>query len=166
MNSCAASQGNASDLRLRTLVAHVNRKKWWHSPPRDPQAYLKRGKFYASSFQEAEFWGRPIDQPERVSISNPLVGDEEDIELALFGRALSKDRWPEGQVIEKRLDLDARIKRLALRKNFDAVLLMTPNSFADFKATGKIPRSIELNVLEPSQPSAGELAQRRRYQDE
>lgn len=38
------------------LIAHVNRKDWWHVPPRDPSAYSKRGKFFASSFREAEFW--------------------------------------------------------------------------------------------------------------
>lgn len=38
------------------LVAHVNRKQWWHVPPVDPAAYKKRGKFYSVSFKEAEFW--------------------------------------------------------------------------------------------------------------
>jgi hypothetical protein len=27
------------------LVAHVNRKNWWHVSPVDPDAYKKRGKF-------------------------------------------------------------------------------------------------------------------------
>ncbi|MFZ0921608.1 MAG: hypothetical protein WA020_00980, partial [Candidatus Acidiferrales bacterium] len=58
------------------LVAHVNRKEWWHVPPRDPSAYNKRGKFLASSFREAEFWGRPLDEPQRVAVSKPLIGDE------------------------------------------------------------------------------------------
>jgi hypothetical protein len=34
------------------LIAHVNRKQWWHVPPADPDAYAKRGKFLASSFRE------------------------------------------------------------------------------------------------------------------
>ncbi|HUI43784.1 MAG TPA: hypothetical protein VL523_17625 [Terriglobia bacterium] len=54
------------------LIAHINRKAWWHVPPRDPSAYRKRGKFYASSFAEAEFWGRPLDRPERAATPNPL----------------------------------------------------------------------------------------------
>lgn len=45
------------------LVASVNRKSWWHVPPVDPDAYLKRGKFLASSFEAAEFYGRPLDEP-------------------------------------------------------------------------------------------------------
>lgn len=56
-----------SDAREAKLIAHINRKSWWHVPPRDPRAYERRGKFYASSFREAEFYGRPLDDPERVS---------------------------------------------------------------------------------------------------
>lgn len=51
---------------LAKLVLHVNRKKWWHVPPRNPRAYSQRGKFLASSFREAEFWGRPLDEPQKV----------------------------------------------------------------------------------------------------
>src|SRR5258708_40252368 len=68
------------------LVAHVNRKKWWHVPPRNPKAYSKRGQFLASSFREAEFWGRPLDEPLRVTVANPLISDEERIESELLGR--------------------------------------------------------------------------------
>jgi hypothetical protein len=39
------------------IVALVNRKAWWHVPPQDPMAYGKRGKFFASSFSEVEFYG-------------------------------------------------------------------------------------------------------------
>src|SRR5260370_5077704 len=58
------------------LIAFVNRKSWWHVPPVDPNAYSKRGKFLSSSFGEAEFWGRPLDEPQRVIVAKPLIGDE------------------------------------------------------------------------------------------
>jgi len=64
----------------------VNRKQWWHVPPRDPDAFRKRGKFLASSYRGAEFYGRPLLDPIRVSISKPLIGDETLIERKLFGR--------------------------------------------------------------------------------
>lgn len=48
------------------LLARINRKDWWHVPPANPAAYGQRGKFLASTFQEAEFWGRPLDTPIRV----------------------------------------------------------------------------------------------------
>src|SRR6266403_1157154 len=68
---------------MEKVVRRVNRKKWWHVPPTDPLAYSKRGKFLASSFSEAEFYGRPLDEPQRVSIKKPLVGDEHAISKAL-----------------------------------------------------------------------------------
>jgi hypothetical protein len=41
-----------SRVFFENVVAHINRKEWWHVPPRDPSAYSKRGKFLASSFRE------------------------------------------------------------------------------------------------------------------
>lgn len=128
---------------LERLIAHVNRKTWWHVPPRDPSSYNKRGKFFASTFREAEFWGRPLDEPQRVVIAKPLPGDEETIEKTLFGRRISHDHLE----MEERWKLDAKMKRAALAKGYDCILLMTPQGFANFKASGKLPRSIELNVL-------------------
>src|SRR5271168_5269195 len=55
------------------LVAHVNRKSWWHVPPVDPDAYKRRRRFYSVSFAAAEFWGRPLDEPQKVKIAKPLV---------------------------------------------------------------------------------------------
>jgi len=55
------------------LLARINRKDWWHVPPADPKAYPKRGKFLASTFREAKFWGRPLDTPIRVSVANPII---------------------------------------------------------------------------------------------
>jgi len=125
-------------------VRHVNRKNWWHVPPRDPRAYLKRGKFFAASFAEAEFWGRPLNEPFRVQIRRPLVGDEATIEVQLFGRRVSE----EDISMEKRWTLDAKIKKEALRQGYDSVILMTSKGFAKFRAGGKIPNSLELNILE------------------
>ncbi|MFZ0638212.1 MAG: hypothetical protein WAN33_01055 [Candidatus Acidiferrales bacterium] len=126
------------------LVAHVNRKEWWHVPPRDPSAYNKRGKFLASSFREAEFWGRPLDEPQRVAVSKPLIGDEDAIEKKLFGRRMSS----EDITMEQRWKLDAKMRRAALRKGYDSLVLMAPKAFAEFKSRGKLPGSMELNLLQ------------------
>jgi hypothetical protein len=134
---------NKSDIFVESLVAHVNRKSWWHVPPRDPNAYSMRGKFLASSFREAEFWGRPLDEPQSVAITKPLIGDEETIEKQLFGRRVSS----EDIAIEERWKLDAKIKRAALRKGYDSIVLLAPRAFTEFQSTGKLPRSMELNVL-------------------
>ena len=49
------------------LIERINRKDWWHVPSWDPQSYEKRGIFLASTFRGAEFWGRPLDEPQRVA---------------------------------------------------------------------------------------------------
>lgn len=126
------------------MIAHINRKLWWHCPPQDPKAYDKRGKFYASSFQEAEFWGRPLDIPERVKVKNPLVGDERTIMMRLRLPLLKEG----GLSLEKRFAIDRRMKSAALRLGYDSILLMSPRAFARYKSGRKIPRSLELNVLE------------------
>ena len=124
------------------LIAHVNRKQWWHVPPADPGAYKKRGEFYSVSFAAAEFWGRPLNEPERVKISKPLVGDEKAI-----AKVLGIPPQYEGMTLEQIANHDAKWRNAALKKGYDAILLMTPINFAEWKKTGKIPRSLELNVL-------------------
>lgn len=126
------------------LIAYVNRRDWWHVPPRDPSAYSKRGKFFASSFREAEFWGRPLNDPQRVAIARPLIGDEDAIEKMLFGRRVSR----EDIAMEKRWALDAKMKRAALARGYDSIVLMAPKAFAEFQTTGRLPRSMELNILD------------------
>jgi hypothetical protein len=132
------------------MIRHINRKAWWHCPPQDPDAYEKRGKFYASSFGEAEFWGRPLDQAERLTVSHPLIGDEDSIETELFGRPTPKPEPGSPNVLEWRWELDAKLKSAALAHGYDAIVLLTPRAFARYRANGTIPRSIELNVLNNS----------------
>src|SRR5206468_5581794 len=103
----------------REVVDFVNRKKWWHVPPCDKTAYAKRGQFLASSFAEAEFWGRPLDEPQKVMIAAPLVGDGTTIEEILFGSRFSSERL----TIKQRWKLDARMKRAALANGHDSILL-------------------------------------------
>jgi hypothetical protein len=133
------------------IVRHINRKEWWHVPPQDPDAYLARGKFLASSFVEAEFWGRPLDEPQKVIVSRPLIGDEGTIEKELFGRRVSS----EDISIKKRWALDAKLKKAALAKGYDCIVLITPKAFSTFKKSRRLPRSIELNVLNAGSPSTG-----------
>jgi hypothetical protein len=127
----------------RKLVTHVNRKAWWHVPPVDPDAYRKRGKFLSSSFSEARFWGRPLNHPQTASIANPLVGDEATIEKRLFGKRVSTPDL----TLDQRFRLDAEMKRAAVSKGYDSILLMTPGSFMRLKSEQKLPRSFELNIL-------------------
>jgi hypothetical protein len=128
--------------RIEKAIIHVNRKNWWHVPPVDPNAYSKRGKFFASSFAEAEFWGRPQDEPHKVSILEPLIGEERTI-----AKALSIQPQRTGMTRKQLASHDALLRNAALKKGFDSILLMTRKSFAEFKESGKLPRSLELNIL-------------------
>lgn len=125
------------DMREK-LIAHINRKDWWHVPPGDPKAYEKRGKFYASSFREAEFWGRALDEPHYVRVANPLIGDEESIERALFGRSVPVPDPTSPKVLEWRWKLDARMKKSALAKGYDDTRRDTV-AVTDAKASGSRP---------------------------
>src|ERR1700726_4218404 len=106
------------------IVAHVNRKAWWHVPPQDPMAYSKRGKFFASSFSEAEFYGRPLDEPQRVVIAKPLVGDEQAI-----AKVLGIPPQRAGMSLEAIAAHDVLWRNAALAKGFDSIVLMTPKDF-------------------------------------
>lgn len=49
--------------------------------------------------------------------------------------------------MEDRWALDAKLKRAAIAKGFDSIVLMASKAFGEFQSSGKLPRSIELNVL-------------------
>lgn len=128
------------------LIHRINRKKWWHVPPIDPRAYQKRGKFFSSTFREAEFWGRPNNTPDRVFVQNPLIGDEKTVWKALFGRVLKMPELGSPGVIEWIFKTDARVRKAALRKGYDALVILSPHQFARLRK-GVLPRSMELNIL-------------------
>jgi hypothetical protein len=124
------------------MIAHANRKEWWHVPPQDPTAYGKRGKFYSASYSEAEFFGRPNDKPEKVRIERPLVGDEISV-----SKVLGVPTQNGNMNLEEIAEHDCRWRNAALSKGYDAIILMSPKCFSEFKESGKLPRSLELNIL-------------------
>lgn len=129
------------------LLARINRKDWWHVPPTGPKAYQQRGKFLASTFREAEFWGRPLDTPIRVRVSNPIIGDEPAIESELLGAPSEFPGNDSPKMLEWRWKLDAKLKMAALAKGYDSIVLMSRSAYAKFAMEGKIPHSLELNLL-------------------
>lgn len=133
----------------QALIEKINRKDWWHVPPSDPRAYDKRGKFYASNFREGEFWGRPLDTPERVTVQNPVIGDEPHVQEALFGKTVKYPGEDYPRLLEWRWKLDARMKKAALAKGYDAIVIMSTPAFKKLRTQGRLPRNIELNVLHP-----------------
>lgn len=129
------------------LIARINRKDWWHVPPTDPKAYEKRGMFLASTFREAEFWGRPLDEPIRVNVTNPIIGDEPTIETELLGAPATYPGDDDPKLLQWRWKLDSQLKKAAVAKGYDAIVLLSASGYAKFEAEGKLPVSMELNIL-------------------
>jgi hypothetical protein len=129
------------------LVVRINRKDWWHVPPSDPTAYRKRGMFLASTYREAEFWGCPLDIPIRIAVTNPIIGDESTIETELLGAPCEHLPHDSPKLLDWRWRLDAKLKKAALSKGYDSIVLLSPNGYVKFVTQGKVPLSIELNLL-------------------
>jgi len=55
-----------------------------------------------------------------------------------------------GMTLKQMAARDARWRNAALRKGYDAILLMSPRCFREWRGTGKIPLSLELNILAPN----------------
>jgi len=148
----------AKDIK-KILIDKINQSEWWHVPPRDPDAYAKRGKFLASTYQQAEFYGRPNDIPEKVFISNPLFGfSEKEIIKRLFpdNHAVFhlKEVENEAECYQKRIGLDAKMFRKATLLGYDAIVLMTLTGKKELERNRK-PCSIELNLLYAGNPLRG-----------
>ena len=131
-------------IKIQKLVKRINAKYWWHVTPTDPLAYQKRGKFFASTYSEAEFYGRPNDEPEKVLVRAPLVGDSNTVEKRLLGKVEGFD----GMSVSRRLAVDAKMRKIAERKGYDCIVILSHGGYKRFRGEGKIPRSIELNVID------------------
>lgn len=140
----------------RILIQKINNSDWWHVAPRDPDAYKKRGKFLASTFARAEFYGRPNDTPERVNIKNPIFGFSElEILIKLFGEEKGRECWTamldkddtyNPNWYEERINLDACMHNRARELGYDAIVLMGSTGKKALMRRRK-PNSIELNII-------------------
>ncbi len=148
-----------SNQEIKSLIEQINKKKWWHSPPVDSNAYKKRGIFLSSSYKECEFYGRPYDNPVRVCLSNPLIDTEVNIITRIFGadspqmetfRGLMSSSGKFG--LKERFRLDAEIYRTAKKMGYDGIALVTAEGMRKIKEK-KLPRSIELNILDLNKSS-------------
>jgi len=132
------------------LIEKVNASDWWHVPPRDKFAYQKRGKFLASTYHQAEFYGRPNFDPERVAVSNPVFGfSEEEILRTLYGRtakAKTLEVNDDDNFYEKRIALDADMFQRARSLGHDAIILICKSGKKALMQNRK-PNSMELNLL-------------------
>lgn len=136
----------------KLLIQKINQSNWWHVLPRDANAYKERGKFLASTYLQAEFYGKPVIKPEKVSIDNPIFGfSEEEILVQLFGKekaiklldfVLKEDT----DSYQKRIALDKEMHDSAKRFGYDSIVLMTKQGERALQRNKK-PNSIELNLI-------------------
>ena len=140
------------DKLKQILIDKINKAYWWHVPPRDPDAYKKRGKFLASTYAQAEFYGKSNIEPERVNISKPIFGfSEKNILKQLFPKehknlALKDDDSYEASWYKKRIKLDNKMHKQAKNMGFDAIVLLSSKARKALEQNRK-PGSIELNLL-------------------
>ncbi|MBX7243525.1 MAG: hypothetical protein K1X92_17430 [Bacteroidia bacterium] len=127
------------------LISYINKKDWWRTSLPSLEDINARGLFFASSFKEAEFYGRPLDTSFKVIITSPLVGDNDFIELSLFGEILSENLI---STVE-RFELDKKMKEAALSLGYDSIVLMSKKGYLKYTETFKVPRNLELNILIP-----------------
>jgi len=132
------------------LIEKVNKSDWWHVPPPDKFAYQKRGKFLASTYNQAEFYGRPNFDPEKVKISNPVFGfSEQEILKTLFGptaKAKMFKNHDDDNFYKKRIALDAEMFQKAISLGYDSIVLICESGKKSLMQNKK-PNSMELNVL-------------------
>jgi len=133
------------------LIQKINAGDWWHVTPQCPDAYKKRGKFLASTYLQAEFYGRPKLEPERVEIKNPIFGfSEKEILKQLFGATganlFEAINNAEKDVYRKRIALDAKMHKKAKLLGYDSIVLMTAQGKIALRKNRK-PNSIELNLM-------------------
>lgn len=133
------------------IIAKLNKSEWWHVSPRDTNAYKKRGKFLASTYKQAEFYGRPNDVSEKILIKNPVYGFSEiEILKKLFPSEykdimLSVDEESKDWY-EQRIALDAAMFRKAKSLGHDAIVLFGATGRKHLKMNRK-PPAVELNLL-------------------
>ncbi len=139
---------------MKSLIEQINQRSYWHSPPVDKFAYKKRGVFLASSFKECEFYGRPLNEPIKVQVSNPLIDIEKSIIKILFGIGSNQMKAHKSLIndtakdtLKVRFRLDADIFTVAKKKGYDSIAIVTEKGLEKIKED-KLPRSIELNVFD------------------
>lgn len=133
------------------LIEKINKSNWWHVIPEDPNAYKKRGQFLASTFRQAEFYGRPIDRPINVNIKNPVFGfsELEILEQLFFEKEAKKYLNEVLQSISyyrDRINLDQKMHNQAKKLGFDSIILMTNLGKKSLQNNRK-PNSVELNLI-------------------
>ena len=132
---------------LAKIINAINKKEWWRTFLPNKEEIKKRGVFFTSSFKQAEFYGRPLDAPFKVVIKNPYISTPSKLDKDILGKILNED----GQIIKERFDNDTKIKSILSAKGYDSIIIVPDNYISKLFDTGKLPKSIELNIFSENQ---------------
>lgn len=128
---------------LERVIDKLNKKDWFHGAPENPEeAYAHRGKFMASSYRDAEFYGKPDLDPHKLSIKNPLIGGEQEIAKKL-GIPPQKD----GMTYEEMKAHDRKWALEAKKQGYDAIVMASQPEVDKFMDGGRMPRHMEVQDL-------------------
>lgn len=132
------------------LINKINQSLWWHVTPKDFTAYKKRGKFLASTYKQAEFYGRPNDTPEKIEISNPICGISEISILKIlfpmnYKKLYTSVLGDHKDWYKRRIKLDSKMYQKAKIMGYDAIVLLGSNA-TKYLIKNRKPHSIELNL--------------------
>lgn len=100
------------------------------------------GSFFASSFEEAEFYGRPLDTPFHIKIENPVIGSIVYIQKQLLGKTVEYE-----DTIKAIFAHDKLLKEQAQKQGFDSIILLSEDGFRKYRKENKLPRQMELNIF-------------------
>ncbi len=136
------------------LIRKINAGEWWHVTPCDPDAYKKRGKFFASTYLQAEYYGHPNDVPERATVNNPVFGfSEEEIWKQIIphyqDNKLMMDilnGTDDENLYDRRVTVDAMMFSAAKKLGYDSIILICRSGYKALLKNRR-PHSIELNLL-------------------
>lgn len=129
----------------KTIADKINKRVWWRTVIVDRDAISERGLFLASSFRDAEFYGRPRDKKFRVKIEKPLIGTSEIIEKKLFGE--KKFDWEKINISEI-MATEKRIKKVAEKLGYDSIAyFLSKKEYQNYQVNGRMPVHIELTVF-------------------
>lgn len=126
----------------KKLIQRVNRKAWWRTCLPSKKAIRDRGLFFTSSFEEAEFYGRPLDTPFRVKIENPIIGSFAYIQKQLLDKTVKYE-----DTIKTIFDHDKLLKERAHKQGFDSIIVLSGSGHRQYYRGNKLPRNMELNIF-------------------
>lgn len=125
----------------RRVTKKINQREWWRTWV-NKEALQERGLFLVSSFRYAEFYGRPLNNPFKVDLKNPLIGDEAFV-MDFLGLSVPHEDMSGKEILE----MEAKKMSAGIAKGFDSIVIISPNEFKKLKESGRLPNGYELQVF-------------------